>query len=870
MPGRDPPPGRPDDPVRLPAARHLRAAGEAVLVALTVLSPWPFASNEPLYEFALTAGVLLLCALWAAHAVVTRRFVFRPDVVSGSLAGLVLLSAVQLVPLPEGLVGVVSPARVGWHRDLLPEKSEVLPGEPGPATRPATLTLTADPSATRTFLARTLGVLLVYAPARNWLATRASFRRLAWALAGTGAALAVFAVCHLFSAPRGVVYWTVPVEGDGGFGPFVCRNHFPDYVALCAGLGIGLLLPRTGTGGDGATPHEPTGVLTPRGLGLVAAVGAMLVSIPFSLSRGGVLACVAAAAAAWLLTRAGGRDSGRNPGKLALAVAAGVGVVIAVWLGTDAIEKRLTTLRTGAALDSRLPLWRDAARLIPDFWAAGTGNGTFVWAEPTVRSGGQATFYYENAHNEYLEALVEGGAVRLGLTMLLAAGVLVVVGRGFLRRRDRSVGPLLLGAWFGLAVVALHAVGDFGVHMPAVAVATAVVAGYAMAAATDERFVPPRVRGRQAHPEPISAEPTSPAIGDDSAWEVRGLPAAALGFVAVAASLLVALDAHTRDRAERLKVAGELAYRTSEGLEKRAEFYDARAAVRPDDPDALFEAAQAHLDAAAAETWAPGAGLAGGAAGFVAVPDRFAQPVLDRHVYPALRLLRGARAANPLAPKPHTRLGLFTQYFASGELAAVHFARAKRLLPTDPDLWFATGRDAFHRGDVAGAVADWKRSLALSLRHLRPILTAARGKLTVDELRDRVLPDDPVALTAAADVLFPDRDAVGRRGFAEAAVTWAGRPNLTADQHAALAAAFADLGRPDDAAAAWRAAVEAAPHRTDLRDHFARWLEEEERYDEAVPLLEWLSQKHPGNQSVRDRLDAARHGQRLRQVIEGP
>ena len=68
----------------------------------------------------------------------------------------------------------------------------------------------------------------------------------------------------------------------------------------------------------------------------------------------------------------------------------------------------------------------------------GTGSGTFVWVEPTVRTGGNAEVYYENAHNEYLEALVEGGVIRLGLTLLLAAGTLVAVGRGFLRRRDRS------------------------------------------------------------------------------------------------------------------------------------------------------------------------------------------------------------------------------------------------------------------------------------------------------------------------------------------------------------------------------------------------------------------------------------------------
>src|SRR5205823_4668623 len=115
-------------------------------------------------------------------------FTFRTDVVAVALSGLVALSAAQLVPLPESVVAAIDPARAGWHRELLPEQFETLPGEPAPAARPSTLPLTADPSATRTFLARVLGVLLVYAAARNWLATRTSFLRLAWVLAANGAA----------------------------------------------------------------------------------------------------------------------------------------------------------------------------------------------------------------------------------------------------------------------------------------------------------------------------------------------------------------------------------------------------------------------------------------------------------------------------------------------------------------------------------------------------------------------------------------------------------------------------------------------------------------------------------------------------------
>src|SRR5438067_5810301 len=140
-----------------PAARNLRAAAEAVALALVAISPWPFGSVQPFWEFALLAGVAVLAGLWAAHAAVTGRFAFRPDAVSACLLGLVLLAALQLVPLPAPAVRVLSPTLSGWNQSLRPEVGEVLPGESGPGRpRPDWLPLSIDPAATQDTLARLL------------------------------------------------------------------------------------------------------------------------------------------------------------------------------------------------------------------------------------------------------------------------------------------------------------------------------------------------------------------------------------------------------------------------------------------------------------------------------------------------------------------------------------------------------------------------------------------------------------------------------------------------------------------------------------------------------------------------------------------
>ena len=127
-----PPSPLPPEP---PFAHTLRGIGEFLLLTLVALSPWAFGCTEPYYTYLLFAGLGLLSLVWAAHAVTARRFAYRSDAVSACLVGLVLLGALQLVPLPLGVVRVVSPTAAEWHVGLRPEVSEALPGEV-PVPRP--------------------------------------------------------------------------------------------------------------------------------------------------------------------------------------------------------------------------------------------------------------------------------------------------------------------------------------------------------------------------------------------------------------------------------------------------------------------------------------------------------------------------------------------------------------------------------------------------------------------------------------------------------------------------------------------------------------------------------------------------------------
>ncbi len=793
----------PADP--LPVARWLRTGGEGLLVSLATLSAWPFACVEPFWEYLLTVGIGLLAALWTVHAALTRRFTFRFDLVSLALAGLLLFTAVQLVPLPLAVVKVISPGRAEWHESFIPEHLERLPGEPD-TPRPTVLPISVSPHHTRTLAARLLVLFAVYAVARNWLADRDTRRRFAWAAALNGLLLALLALGQFFSSPPGVAYWTLDTGGSL-FGPFVCRNHYPDYLAFGIGGAITLLHrkndERPPAGGSWRT--RLLGLLDifdrPTSLFAAFALGLMLASIPFSQSRGGVVAV--AVAGVGLAVLVGWGQSGVS---VTVGVATVVAVGLVLWLGVGPIAERFRT--ADHTLTDRLPLWESGCYQLPGVWAVGSGGGSFVDVAPLGRTTQPTKVSNDHAHNEYLEAAVEGGVIRLALTLLLAVGVPVALARMYRKQRGRSACAFAVGVGFAVAVLAVHSAVDFAVHMPAVAVMAAAAVGLAT-----EFQVPGSKFQVEAHETVTQAQP------------VR-LFTLAFPLLLTLAVGVCALDARSRWRADQLRLASE----ATTDPATRLEFQTLRTRVAPSDPSAWFDLAQARFKAG--DTTA------------------------------ALDALRTARGLGSLHPDVHFHLGLHARQYDSADPPVAYFRRACRVLPTDPDVWYARGVEELNAGDRPAAEASWRRSLELGPKRLTPILKASAG-LPAEALRDRVLPDDPLVLMRAA----AERPASERRVYVDAAAQAMNRDGLTVSQLNAVAEACDELDRIDDAVSMWNRATTANANSRDVRDAAARWFEQQERYADAVPQLEWLTARSPTDVGLRDRLAAARHGARLKRVI---
>jgi hypothetical protein len=318
---------------------------------------------------------------------------------------------------------------------------------------------------------------------------RERFRTLV-AILGVG--LAVVALVQLSWGVTRIYGLIAPLE-EGGvlFGPFVNRNHFAGYMLLVTPTCLrvaGRALRRFGRrAGESANLRRTlVAFASDDGIRLLYSLVpplAALSALIATASRGALVSFVLAAGLAAL-------GFWRKRGVPTWAMAVAFFAMALSWYGLDRIEGRFRTVVDDAP--GRTLVWKDSLARMGPYWITGSGFNTFAWAmsrtepwrlpsgatpwpEPLangpdgawagvrVPAGLVSNTWYREAHNDYLQVLVETGVLGLGLALIAAFSCLRAA------RRD----PWLLAA---LASVLLHEAVDFDLQIPAIAVLFVVLA----------------------------------------------------------------------------------------------------------------------------------------------------------------------------------------------------------------------------------------------------------------------------------------------------------------------------------------------------------------------------------------------------------
>ena len=434
---------------------RLRAALQCGVLALLLLTPLPYGSVQPgaVLAIELTAAALGLATILligrdenAAAAV--------PKVPLAICAGVIALGILQLAPLPFSIAEKFNPT-ADLVRPLIPYLSP---------DHPPAVSWSVAAAETTNALLRFVAYVLIGLAAAVAFDTERSRHRFTLVLVTTAVFQAAYGSGEYLTGRQHIFGFAKQYFLESATGTFINRNHFATLLAIALPFALTLAIPRHGTrhklGWRERLVRLSKGPELWR-LSAVLASALLWMGLLLSQSRAGLFAALAGAAIVLFHFR------GTRAARWTAAIGTGVLLVLLTLEVALAPGERFFNVKYDLGeRGGRLTVWRDSLSLVHARPVLGWGFGTFESAFPMVRSEGIEKLY-DHAHNDWVEWTTEGGA----LALLAAAALLAFA----LRRGDTA-------SKAALAAVALHAVWDFSLRIPAVAVATAAVMGLGYAA----------------------------------------------------------------------------------------------------------------------------------------------------------------------------------------------------------------------------------------------------------------------------------------------------------------------------------------------------------------------------------------------------
>ncbi|HEV7699638.1 MAG TPA: O-antigen ligase family protein [Pyrinomonadaceae bacterium] len=367
----------------------------------------------------------LLIVLWLGDAWRGGGLLINTSPLLFPITGLLLIGALQMVPLP--VIGSI------------------------------------DSSATLFFTLRLLFYLTFFATCLTFINSESRLTKAVIFVIVFGAAMAFFGILQRLANPDGIYGLRVTPQALS-FGPFVNQHHFAAFMEMTGGLTLGLLF--------GVPLQRDRRIL------LATAFIVMGAAVGFTGSRGGLLAftsVVGFVVLVRLLSRETENDgassaNGSLTSRLAFA-AAGLGLIflilsLVLFLGGNDPLLRSTgvNLMDADVSTGRFHFWPIALKIFVAHPLLGSGYDSFGTAF-TAYDTWPGLYRVEQAHNDYLQALADAGiagflCVLAFIFLLFRKGLAVVTtSSGF--RKYVAVGAL--AGCFGILV---HSFFDFPLRTP--------------------------------------------------------------------------------------------------------------------------------------------------------------------------------------------------------------------------------------------------------------------------------------------------------------------------------------------------------------------------------------------------------------------
>jgi O-antigen ligase len=420
-----------------------------------LLGPLVFGAVEPWSIFALETCAVLLLAVWAFRQWTNSEVNISENVVYRPMAAFFVLVTLQWV------IGTTAYRLVTYTHLLL-------------------------------YAAYGMLVFVVTQTLRR----SSQFEMLAKLFSAYGLVVASFAILQGL-APNGKLYWVFTLEQGGLiYGPYVNHNHYAGLMEMLMPFPLVL-----------ATSHFTDGN---RKIAVAGIAALMAGSIFLSGSRGGMAAFVAQMVVLGVLLARKRDGSWKQP--LMLGGFLAVVIIFLIWMGGNELTQRLASIHSEAREELsggvRLSIDRDCLHMLLKRPLLGWGLGAFPIAYPQFRSF-YTTFFVNQAHNDYLQLLVETGLAGFAIVVWFLVLVFRQASSKIKNWTETASGALTVATLLGCVGILVHSFLDFNLQVPANAALFYVLCAIAASAPLQESQRRRVVRRHNLIVEPAPEAPAS-------------------------------------------------------------------------------------------------------------------------------------------------------------------------------------------------------------------------------------------------------------------------------------------------------------------------------------------------------------------------
>lgn len=427
------------------------------LLLLLIWLPIPWGSNRPLAmaTIGVWANGLLLLAIVLRLLALTRWPTLHAPFI-GSVAFWIAWMGwlgLSLVPLPISFLQTLNPEIVSFKEPLHVSSA---PWSLAPGKTLEQLLLT------EAYFALFL---------TTWMQA-GSRKRQRWVLQVLVVSGAVQAMYGSFMVITG---WSLGAFGEAktaylnaATGTFVNRNHLAGYIELCGAAALGLLWMDLGGGQKVSWRARVRSWLALMGSNKLlnrVLLASLVIGLIMTRSRMGNIAFFAGLAVAGLLVLLLHERRYFVRGVLLLSSLVIVDLsIVSQWYGLDVLRDRIE--QTQYSTDARAQVFPEFMPIIRDYWVTGAGAGTFAQLFPHYQSA-SVVGYWDHAHNDYAEIVIETGFI--GAMLLGGLGVFVLIHaiNVLYHRQDRRRVGVAVAVVMALTSFVLHSVFDFNLQIPA-------------------------------------------------------------------------------------------------------------------------------------------------------------------------------------------------------------------------------------------------------------------------------------------------------------------------------------------------------------------------------------------------------------------